>query len=143
MRPGEWTRGMSIALASAVEALKIEEGSSSLSILRRLKEFNPEPKVSQELGDKSHDDSWTLSFGGAEPSVFDLTVTVSLLCMNHSQYGHRWRHRSVTVMQSNETRPGEYSYTYASKIDEPLRLSDLDHWSTDPAPLIIGPLTTE
>ncbi len=131
MRSGEWTRGMSLALTSAVEALEVKEGSSPLSILRRLKGFKPEPGTSQKLGEKAHKDDWQLCFGPADPNVFDLTVTVSLLCENHSQYGHRWCHRTVTVVQPNETRPGEYSYTYESELEKPLAFGDADHWSAD------------
>lgn len=131
MRSGEWTRGMSLVLASAVEALEVKEGSSPFSILRRFRGFKPRPDTSQKLDKKAHWNSWQLCFGPADPYVFDLTVTVSLLCENHSQYGHSWRHRSVTVVQPNETRPGEYNYTYESELEKPLAFSYADHWSVD------------
>lgn len=131
MRPGEWTRGMALVLASAVEALEIKEGSSPLAILRRFKGLRPEPEDSQALGKEAHLDEWSLNFEPSEPNVFDLAITVSLLCEGHSQYGHRWCDRTVTVTQPYETRPGEVSYVYESEIKQPLSFTGADHWSAD------------
>ena len=135
MRSGEWTRGMSLVLASAVEALEVKEGSSPTSILRRLKWFSPESINSRGPGEGAHLDEWHLVFGPAEPNVFDLSVNVSLPCdglyENHPRYGHRWCDRTVEVVQPNDTRPGEYHFVYEGKAEEPLKGNLEDCWSAD------------
>jgi hypothetical protein len=122
MQSGEWTKGMSLALASAVEALALQdETTSPLSILKRLKRFEPKPKYSHKLSEKTHEDVWELTFRPAGFNCFDTIVTVLLLCENHSQYRHDWCHRSVSVAFPNETQQGEHVYTYTSRPNEPLK----------------------
>lgn len=137
MRSGEWTESMALVLASGVEALvavglRQGEEPSAVEILKRLRGFKL--KDGAALGEDCHEDTWQLAFGPSRHHTFGPMVDVSLSslwCEGHAPHGHRWRSRTVVVTQPNDTRPGEYCWTYGGEIREPLEFRDFEHWSAD------------
>src|SRR3990167_6383594 len=110
MDKGEVTKGAALALSAAVEAIVAAESHQELDPLVILRYLRKQRQgEDHRFSDNSHVRKWEFEFENWRGfRIFPLRVRVTLLC-NHGRLGHDWHGRSALVIESNETRPGEYT----------------------------------
>lgn len=118
MNKGEWTRGMALALASAVEVLLCKEDSTSLSVIERLRGFKP---LTIGLIGGRQRNGWELAFESLLP-VPNTQVKVYLTCDGPRIEGQKWERREVTVIETLAKGQGEFQSVYRSRVGNDLDL---------------------